>query len=191
MHTQGVRRVLMIVFTTLSKMSKWHKYLIPIFKFELDLWGNIHHTNFSYLTIRHLGKTNHLGSLYSKRGETETSTGWFSGSDRKTNKKWAVLLAQSSVRWRCTSSCSSYSMTSLEHVVDSCFSPWLWKDAKQQAVLKCLTFLRVKLNEMNPPSLSISVLKYFAIKDTEAAILEQGFQDILRKNLPLVVLKLK
>lgn len=44
---------------------------------------------------------------------------------------------------------------------------------------------------MNPPSLSISVLKYFAIKDTEAAILEQGFQDILRKNLPLVVLKLK
>lgn len=37
---------------------------------------------------------------------------------------------------------------------------------------------------MNPPSLSISVLKYFAIKGTEAAILEKGFQEILRKNPP-------
>ena len=70
---------------TFSKMYKWHKYLIPVFKFELDLWGNIHHTNFIYRTIRHLIKTNHLGSLYSKRGETETTRGRFSGSDHKTS----------------------------------------------------------------------------------------------------------
>jgi len=44
---------------------------------------------------------------------------------------------------------------------------------------------------MNPPSLSVSVLKYFTIKETEAAILEKGFQEILRKNLHLMVLNMK
>lgn len=44
---------------------------------------------------------------------------------------------------------------------------------------------------MNPLSLCISVLKYFAIKETEAAILEKRFQEILRKTLPLVLLKMK
>lgn len=39
MRTQGLWRVLMIAFTSedIFKISKWHKYLIPIFKFELDL----------------------------------------------------------------------------------------------------------------------------------------------------------
>lgn len=37
----------------------------------------------------------------------------------------------------------------------------------------------------------MSVLKYFTIKETEAAILEKRFQEILRKILPLVVLKMK
>lgn len=44
---------------------------------------------------------------------------------------------------------------------------------------------------MNPPFLSNSVLKYLAIKETEVAILEKSFQEILRKILPLVVLKMK
>lgn len=89
-----------------KRSNKWHKYLICIFKFELGPWGKIHHTNFRYLKIRHLDKTNHLGSLYTKRNIycipytlKGTSRGQFGGPKHKTNRNRAVPPTHCSVRW--------------------------------------------------------------------------------------------
>lgn len=99
------------------KTSKWHKYLICIFKFELGLWGKIHHTNFRCLKTRHLDKTNHLGSLYTKR-ETGTSRGNLVGlntrqtgigqhhplsalwDEQKQDKGWPYLWAELAYSFR-------------------------------------------------------------------------------------------
>lgn len=195
MHTQGAWRLKgyaaywwpRLPVRTFLEMSKWHKYFIPFLKFELDLWGNIHHINIRSLIIRHLGKTTHLGSLYSKKG-------------RNRNIQRAIQWVWSQNRQEGGSTTCSV-LCEMEVCLVTAWPHWIvlliyvslpdCKRTPNDKLLKCLTFPWVKLNEMNPPSLSFSVLKYFAIKETEAAILEKRFQEILRKILRLVVLKTK